>query len=567
MEDLEIKKESKLHIFDCGCSFPILRENPLSLDFTPNIEEIPLDCKKTWALLSQGKTTACFQLESQLGKSTCKRLEPENMEHLAALVAIIRPSCLEAEIDGKNITSHYIDRKNGKEEVKHYHPALEKSLGETYSLIIYQESSLRIVQDIAGFDLQQADKLRRSIGHKDVDLMAKVEKEFLEGCKKEKIVNEEEAKEIFSWIKASENYAFNKSHSVSYAYNTYLTAFCKSHFPLQFYTACLEFAKDSSTGNRKVSDIIKELVADARLMNIEIRLPDLRRGNADFAIYDNKIYFGLLNIKGVGQAALTKLKNKIKEVEEKLGKTLDKMSWLEVLIFIIPYSNVATVRGFISCGALDHLGLARGFMIFEMNAYKTLSKKEKEWIENNLLILGQNSFSLAKKLYDILFCSSQRKPGRGQACSSVRRQKIVQDLVQTLKKNPYYIKSDGAGWIASTEESLLGVALSCDFFEECSREDSNLNCQDFNKGKGDQHIFIPIKIDSVRNTVIKRGRNVGAAMAILSVSDQSGMINSVPIFPDIWLKYINIVFQDNIVLLHGYRKDKSLIIENVYQIS
>ena len=567
MEDLEIKKESKLHIFDCGCSFPILRENPLSLDFTPNIEEIPLDCKKTWALLSQGKTTACFQLESQLGKSTCKRLEPENMEHLAALVAIIRPSCLEAEIDGKNITSHYIDRKNGKEEVKHYHPALEKSLGETYSLIIYQESSLRIVQDIAGFDLQQADKLRRSIGHKDVDLMAKVEKEFLEGCKKEKIVNEEEAKEIFSWIKASENYAFNKSHSVSYAYNTYLTAFCKSHFPLQFYTACLEFAKDSSTGNRKVSDIIKELVADARLMNIEIRLPDLRRGNADFAIYDNKIYFGLLNIKGVGQAALTKLKNKIKEVEGKLGKTLDKMSWLEILIFIIPYSNVATVRGFISCGALDHLDLARGFMIFEMNAYKTLSKKEKEWIENNLLTLGQNSFSLAKKLYDVLSCSSRRKTGRGQACSSVRRQKIVRDLVQTLKKNPYYIKSDSYSWLAGTEEALLGCSISSDYFDASDLDQANCTCKQFVEGKGDEYIMIPAKIDEARMTVTKRGRNPGQKMSLLTLSDKTGIISSAVAFPDAWLKYINLLFIDNILMFCGKRKDKSFIIQKVWQLS
>lgn len=168
------------------------------------------DDEKTWDLFTQGKTKGVFQLESNLGKSWSKKLQPKNIEELSALIAIIRPGTLKSSIDGKSMTQHYVDRKNGKDEIKYLHPSLEEILKSTYGVLCYQEQSMLIAQKIAGFDLKEADELRKAIGKKKADLMAKIKVKFIDGCKKTGIVDEETAKEIFGWIEKSARYAFNK---------------------------------------------------------------------------------------------------------------------------------------------------------------------------------------------------------------------------------------------------------------------------------------------------------------------------------------------------------------------
>ena len=137
--------------------------------------------EKTWQLFAEGKTKGIFQLESGLGKSWSKKLAPNNIEELSALIAIIRPGCLKAVVDGKSMTQHYVDRKHGGEDVTYLHPALEEILKPTYGVLVYQEQSMRIAQKIAGFDLQEADVLRKAIGKKKADLMNEVKKSFIEG--------------------------------------------------------------------------------------------------------------------------------------------------------------------------------------------------------------------------------------------------------------------------------------------------------------------------------------------------------------------------------------------------
>ena len=183
--------------------------------------------KETWQLFAEGKTKGVFQLESNLGKSWSKKLAPNNIEELSALIAIIRPGCLKAFVDGKSMTQHFIDRKHGREEVTYLHESLEEILAQTYGVLVYQEQSMRIAQKIAGFNLEEADELRKAIGKKKADLMAKVKKKFIAGAKKVKIVDKQTAEEIFSWIEKSARYAFNKSHSISYAVCSYWSAYQK----------------------------------------------------------------------------------------------------------------------------------------------------------------------------------------------------------------------------------------------------------------------------------------------------------------------------------------------------
>ena len=150
---------------DCDCEFPILGDG--KIEFIPKFENVRLDCPKTWKLLQSGNVRGCFQIESQLGRSLIKKLVPENIDHLAALMSIMRPGALEVVIDGKTVTQHYIDRKNGKEDITYYHPALEPILNKTYGVLCFQEQILNIAKDIAGYSLIEADILRKSVGKKN----------------------------------------------------------------------------------------------------------------------------------------------------------------------------------------------------------------------------------------------------------------------------------------------------------------------------------------------------------------------------------------------------------------
>ncbi len=149
---------TKKYQYPCGCSFELNDNNGLVFD--PDINSINLDCSRTWGLISDGNTKGCFQLESRLGRSIAKKLKPENIEQLSALIAVLRPGSLEAIRDGKSVTNHYIDKKNGQETLDNFHPVLEPILNSTYGEMIYQEQAMEIAKIVAGFNLREADMLR-----------------------------------------------------------------------------------------------------------------------------------------------------------------------------------------------------------------------------------------------------------------------------------------------------------------------------------------------------------------------------------------------------------------------
>lgn len=204
---------AEYYTFECGCKFPVLDkagEFP-KIDFSPKLENINLECSRTWDLISSGNTKGVFQLESRLGHMMAKKLKPENINQLSDLISIIRPGALDAIRDGKSVTNHYIDKKNGIESLDYFHSSLEPSLKSTLGEMIYQEQAMQIAKDIAGFDLKEADTLRKTIGKKLASQMAAMKLRFLEGCKKQNIVNENEAEQIFGWIEKSQRYSFNRS--------------------------------------------------------------------------------------------------------------------------------------------------------------------------------------------------------------------------------------------------------------------------------------------------------------------------------------------------------------------
>lgn len=174
-----------------------------------DITTVPENDIDVWKMIGEGRVKGCFQIESHLGKTWCQKLKPENMTELAALISIIRPGTLKAIVDGKSMTQHFVDRKHGKEEIPSLHSLIDDMLKETYGVIVYQEQAMEISVKMAGFNLKEADDLRKAIGKKKADLMKEVRVKFIDGCKKNSI-DEDKSIEIFDMIEKSARYSFNK---------------------------------------------------------------------------------------------------------------------------------------------------------------------------------------------------------------------------------------------------------------------------------------------------------------------------------------------------------------------
>lgn len=520
---------SSYFTFDCGCKFPISEQaSTPKILFDPNIDNINLSCSRTWELISEGNTKGCFQLESRLGQSMAKKLKPENIEQLSALISILRPGCLEAYRDGKSVSHHYIDRKNGLEAIDYFHPALEPILKATYGEMCFQEQAMEIAKSIAGFNLQEADELRKAIGKKQADKMAKVKKQFIDGCAKLSIVKTDEAEQIFGWIEKSQRYLFNASHAVSYAINAYLSAYAKAHFPRIFFASYLRYAKDKIDPQQE----IKELVRNASSMGITIRIPDLRNMNEFFYIKDKEIYFGLTDIKAVGASVYKKLLEICKD------KELSTLCWYDMLIDILLNINSAAAKSLISCGAVDFAKKTRTEMLFELDIVSSLTDKEIEKL--NELRKNKDYKNLSDMLSDML----------GAFKITAKRKEAITNLINTIKSPPFSL-SDKIEWISDSENSLLGVALTCSKLDTYDTTMTNTDCKTFKTSAYNKNIIIAGEISSINFIKTKRGKNPGQEMAFISIEDSVGILDSLIMFPEPLAEYKHHLFEGNILVFFG----------------
>ena len=256
-----------------------------------NIETIPLDDEATFDLLKATKTTAVFQLESRGMKDLIKRLQPGEFEDIVALVALFRPGPLQS-----GMVDDFINRKHGRARVVYPHPDLESILKPTYGVILYQEQVMQIAQVLANYSLGAADLLRRAMGKKKPEEMAKQREIFTKGAVA-RDVDEKTATYIFDLMEKFAGYGFNKSHSAAYALVSYQTAWLKAHYPSEFMAAVLSADMDNT-------DKVVTLIDDCHEMKLKVEPPNINLCEHRFTVDDGSIIYGLGSIKGVGEAAI-----------------------------------------------------------------------------------------------------------------------------------------------------------------------------------------------------------------------------------------------------------------------
>ena len=518
-----------------------------------NPKELSFDCDQTWNLICDGKTKGVFQLESNLGRSWAKRVKPRDIEELAALISVIRPGCLKAIQDGKSMTQHFVDRKNGTDQISYIHNSLEPILSNTQGVLVYQEQSMKIAQQLAGFSLQEADNLRKAIGKKKADLMAKIKTQFIKGAENEAIVSREAAEEIFGWIEKSSRYAFNKSHAISYAICAYWSAYAKAHFPLEFYKSYLYH----SEGKQDSQQEVKELISDAKINGINVFPPSFKHPCVKFSIHEEHINFGFQDVKFIGQNQITKLNKAMEEVESFTGKRVGDFSWYEFLLHMSDRIGKQVSIALVSVGAISYTGVARSKMLYELETWRSLTAKEKEWCVEN-----------CAECHSLIECLNRLAPTKkdGGGTSNKNRCEVVKNLIY-LTENPPYPLTDDPHFISNKEQEYLGVSITYSKIDSCDVTSANSTCKEILDGKKGKS-SIAVEVKRVAEWNIKKGKSAGKQMAFLTVEDNTCELDDVVVFPDAWEEYASLLSEQNTVIISGEtQKNKDgFVVNKVHQI-
>ncbi len=331
------------------------------------IEEIPLDDPAIFQLLSEARTFGVFQLESSGMRDLMRRLKPERLEDVIAIVALYRPGPM-VMIDD------FINRKHGKVKIRYDHPLMETILKETYGIMVYQEQVMRIASELAGFSMGEADVLRKAMGKKDPEMMDRQRMKFVDGAKAKKIPAKT-AEKVFDKMAPFAGYAFNKPHATSYALVAYQTAYLKTHYPVEFMAALL-------TSGMADTDKIAKYIDECRQMGITVLPPDVNESESSFTVVGEQIRFGLVAIKNVGETAIQSI----------LATRRDKGPFRSLFDFCervdLRLVNKRVIEGLVKCGAFDSLGAARAqLMAVADRAMEAGAGAQRERVQGQVSLL------------------------------------------------------------------------------------------------------------------------------------------------------------------------------------
>ncbi len=301
-----------------------------------DIADIPLDDKKTYALLQRGETTGVFQLESAGMKRYLKQLKPTVFDDIVAMVALYRPGPMQWIDD-------FIARKHGRRQISYMHPVMKKSLQNTYGIIVYQEQVMQISKDLSGFNGPQADTLRKGIGKKIPEVLAKMKTQFIEGGIKHSKADRKMMERLWEQLEEFAAYCFNKSHAACYGLIAYQTAYLKAHYPASFMAALMTSDFDNT-------DRLAIEITECKHMGLEVLPPDINESFHEFGVVPGKdqIRFGLDAIKNVGHGAVEEILKARDELGGKFGTLEDFCANVSTQAV-----NRKSLESLIKAGALD----------------------------------------------------------------------------------------------------------------------------------------------------------------------------------------------------------------------
>lgn len=466
------------------------------------IESIPLDDQASFNLLQNSETTAVFQLESRGMKDLIKRLQPDCFEDIIALVALFRPGPLQS-----GMVDNFIDRKHGREAVSYpdetwQHESLKETLEPTYGIILYQEQVMQIAQILAGYTLGGADMLRRAMGKKKPEEMAKQRGTFKEGAEAND-VDGELAMKIFDLVEKFAGYGFNKSHSAAYALVSYQTLWLKTHYPAEFMAAVMTADMDNT---EKVIGLVDECFR----MKLKLLPPDINSGLYRFNVdEDGAIVYGIGAIKGVGEGPI----EAIIEARNKGGYFKDLFDFCARLD--LKKVNKRVIEKLILSGALDRLGPHRAAMMASLkDAVKAASQ------HHHAESFGQSD------MFGVLTDAPEE----------------VEHKYTQVPKWPEKVWLEG-------ERETLGLYLTGHpvnaYIKELAKYTS-CRLKDATPTRRDQSLTIAGLVIAARVMTTKRGTRIG----LMTLDDRSGRME-VMLFSDALDRYAELLEKDKIVVVSG----------------
>lgn len=469
-------------------------------------ERLPLTDPKAYELLSSGETTGLFQVESGGMRKYLKDLQPSTILDIAAMIALYRPGPMP-------FIPLYIERKHDPSKVRYLHPSLEPILRESFGVLVYQDDILFISIEIAGYNWEKADKLRKAVGKKDEDVLRAEEAQFVSGCQTHGGLSKSEAEEIWAWMLPFARYGFNKAHAAAYAQITYQTAYLKANYPAEYMAAFLSTAMGD--GDKVVKGVLEVQRMNAAGVPVAILPPSINHSQHDFSIEPlqtddglelQAIRFGLAAVKNIGGPAITAI---LAARDEQPGGLF---AGLEALCTAVDTRmvNKRTLDSLIKAGALDDLG-GRAELLAQLDGALTAGQKSQEAKRR-----GQTD----------LFGFFEATPAP-----------VVMQLLPTqpVEEIPRKI-------LLSWEKEMTGLYFSEHPLSLLEIGDAHTPLGDLSPEVEGRKVTVVAMVNSVRRIITKKN----TTMAIITLEDMSGTVEMVA-FPDCFEKHSSLFEDDAIV--------------------
>lgn len=505
-----------------------------------DINKIPFDDAKTWKLIQSGYTCGMFQSESPLVQHWLRQIKPKNVWELSAVVAAVRPGVLKS-----GYADLYVKNKNAGEIESFGNAIVDDIFKSTEGVLLYQEQMMQLGARLAWPNLEEkpklinVDLLRKAVGKKNQQKILEIGKAFVDGCTANGVDKELSAK-LFEVIKNSGRYAFNLSHAMQYAHIAYKTAYLKTHYPLQFISTYLTYAKEKLDKWEEIDRLSNE----SKIFDIKLLAPNINHKNFNFSVEEGNIRFGLGHIKyGLNQ-----------KFYESTIRNLPRIDTWQKFIFLTCTNTYGekmrsnTTESLCGVGAFVDTGLGRKTLLSLYKFLDTLTPKEMEvFIEK---LPECTSLEALPQVIRELFAD---KPAK-------RKASIESGLAF------FSTEWDHPAWIAKEEKNRLGTIITATSLEgkNISTVDTCLDCIADWPIKTNK--AISVIVEQVLPTTTKKGKNPGQKMARISVKDLQGKLDNLPVFPEEFAAFNDLLVENNTVQLDIEMGKSGWVVKRVQQI-